>query len=275
VHPVLIDFGAIELGGRSIPLLIGGYGVMFAVAIVIAWLLATRLGSEIAPRIPWTDLYFLTVLAGFLGARITNVLISLPAITSGRKTLVGTLLGGGVWFGGVVAGSLAWYALARSYKLRPGQIGNLVFVVAPLAHAIGRVGCLLGGCCYGTECSLPWAVTYTDPMARRLNGTPLDVPLHPTVVYESLLELVNFALCYALWKSKAKDWAIVILWMGLYGSERFLLEFLRGDPRGFLGPLSTSQWLGLASVACSAALFFSTRHRGAPSSTDPTPARAR
>jgi phosphatidylglycerol:prolipoprotein diacylglycerol transferase len=117
-------------------------------------------------------------------------------------------------------------------------------------------------------------VTYTDPMARKLNGAPLGIPLHPTVIYEALLELVNFALCYALWKRKARDWVIVILWMALYGAERFLLEFLRGDPRGFLGPLSTSQWLALASIACSVVLYVSTR-RGAPSSPTATPAHAR
>jgi phosphatidylglycerol:prolipoprotein diacylglycerol transferase len=259
MHPVLVDFGTIDLGGRAVPLMIGGYGAMFALAILAGWIVTRRLGAEIAPAVPWTDVYFFTVLAGFLGAKVANVLVSLPALLDGRRSLAGTLVGGGIWFGGVIAGSAVWYALAKRHRLRPGQLANLVFVVAPLCHAIGRIGCFLGGCCYGSACSLPWAVTYTNPDARRLNGTPLGVPLHPTVLYESGLELVNFAVSFVLWRRKVADWTIAVVWLGLYGVERFLLEFLRSDPRGFLGPLSTSQWLGLVAVGCSAALWRSSR----------------
>jgi phosphatidylglycerol:prolipoprotein diacylglycerol transferase len=273
MHPVLFDFGTVTIGGRAYPLIVGGYGVMFALAILVAWLLATRLGARLSTNVPWTDVFFVTVLAGFVGAKLTNVAVSLPQILSGQKSLFGTLLGGGVWFGGVVAGSLAWWLLARKHRLPPGQVGNLVFVVAPLAHAIGRVGCFLGGCCYGTACDAPWAVTYTDPMARKLNGTPLGVPLHPTVLYEAVLELLTFALCYALWKKRVGDWVIVATWLGIYGVERFLLEFLRGDPRGFFGPLSTSQWLGLAAVLVAGSLALTLR-RGAASRAVPA-ARAR
>jgi phosphatidylglycerol:prolipoprotein diacylglycerol transferase len=259
MHPVLVDFGTIHLGGRAVPLVIGGYGVMFALAILCGWVLTRRLGRDIDPRVPWTDVFFYTILAGFAGAKLTNVLVSLPDILAGRRSLAGTLLGGGVWFGGVLAGSAVWYALAKRHGVRPGRLANLVFVVAPLCHAIGRIGCFLGGCCYGSACDLPWAVTYTDPAAHRLNGTPLGVPLHPTVLYEAALELGNFLVCWTLWKRKAPDWTIAAVWLGLYGVERFFLEFLRSDPRGFLGPLSTSQWLSLAALGCSAALWRSIR----------------
>ena len=68
-------------------------------------------------------------------------------------------------------------------------------VAAPVAlgHAIGRLGCFAAGCCYGKPTSLPWGVTFTNPFAERISGTPLNVSLHPTQLYESAAEFLNFA----------------------------------------------------------------------------------
>ena len=67
-------------------------------------------------------------------------------------------------------------------------------VLAPsiaLGSVFGRIGCLLNGCCYGRPTDVPWAITFTNPQAHELSGTPLDVPLHPTEIYDALL---NFGL---------------------------------------------------------------------------------
>ena len=64
----------------------------------------------------------------------------------------------------------------------------------PLGHAIGRVGCFMAGCCYGKPTTLPWGVTFTSEAAERLVGTPLDIPLHPTQLYEAAVEFLNFLI---------------------------------------------------------------------------------
>lgn len=249
MHPILFDFGSVEIAGTKIPIVIGGYGLMFALAIVAAWISLVVLGPRISRDVPWTDVLFVTVLSGVVGAKLTNLVAFLPDLVAGRKPFAGVVMGGGVWLGGVAVALGALWLMVRRHGLRLGLVANAFFVFIPLSHAIGRIGCLLGGCCWGRPTDLPWAVTYTDPAAQRLNGTPLGVPLHPTVLYEAGLETGNFLLGLALWRRGAPDGAIVALWMGLYGTERFLLEFLRADPRGGLGPLSTSQWLSLGLLA--------------------------
>jgi phosphatidylglycerol:prolipoprotein diacylglycerol transferase len=145
------------------------------------------------------------------------------------------------------------------------------FTALPLAHAVGRLGCFLAGCCYGAAHDLPWAVTYTDPAAADLNGTPLGRPLHPTQLYEALLELGNFAVVTWVWRRAPRSWAPVATWLGLYGAERFALEFLRGDPRGAWLGLSTSQWLALAMLGAALWLLATIARRSAA----PSAARSR
>ena len=121
------------------------------------------------------------------------------------------------------------YARLRKMPL----LGVLDLCAAPVAlgHAIGRLGCFVAGCCYGKPTSLPWGVTFTSPIAARISGTPLDVSLHPTQLYEAAAEFLNFLL---------------LVWLGTKPAllrptrsariscstdvERGAIEFLRGDP---------------------------------------------
>lgn len=261
MHPILLDLGTV--GG--IPLRITSYGAAMLLAMVVGWWLVRRLGRGVDPRVPWSDLVLGLLICGLFGAKVLHALIRLPELLADPSGWGRVLLGGGVWLGGV-AGALAyglWFS--RRHGLAPGRMLNVLFVAAPLGHAIGRVGCLLAGCCYGAACSLPWAIVYTDPLAAESSGTPLGVPLHPSPVYESLAELLNFAVCWTLWRrarpGEPAPWTIPAVWLALYGAERFFLEMLRGDDRGALGALSTSQWLSLAMLAA-AALLWATRLRG-------------
>ncbi len=274
VHPILVDFGTVTIFGAKIPIVIGSYGLVFALAIVTGWLLARALGTKVYPDAPWMDLYFGSIVSGFLGAKLANALVFLPDLLAGRKSFAGILLGGGVWLGGAIAGAGFAWMLSRRHGLDFGIVTNVFFTGIPLAHGLGRIGCLLGGCCYGGECSLPWAITYTSELAHRLNGTPLHVALHPAPVYEFLLEMMNFAICYTLWRRKPKPWTIMPVWLGLYGIERFGLEFLRSDARGQFGWLTTSQWISLAMVVA-ALTFFALRRRRAPREDPASKARRR
>lgn len=264
MQPILIDFGTVEIAGKVIPITIGGYGLMFVLGIVSGWLWFRHLGRRIDPDANWTDLYFLTIIAGLLGAKLANLIVFLPDLVTGKRSILGVLTGGGVWLGGVILGVAVFLLLARRFRATNGQLVNTLFVAVPFGHAVGRFGCLLGGCCYGSPTNLPWAVTYADPIARRMNGTPLGTPVHPTAVYEAGLEFVNFGVCYWLWRRGAPDWSILAVWAGLYGAQRFFLEYLRGDPRGYSGPLSPSQWVSVSMVALSLAFLFAIRRRWQP-----------
>ena len=119
-----------------------------------------------------------------------------------------------------------------------------------LGHAFGRVGCFAAGCCYGRETHVPWAVTFRNPLANEIVGTPLNVPLHPTQLYEMLLELCNCLFLVWLIRRKKFEGEIIGAYMMIYGVGRYFIEFFRDDPgRGtFLGFMSGTQAISIGLV---------------------------
>jgi len=127
-----------------------------------------------------------------------------------------------------------------------------------IGHALGRIGCFAAGCCYGRPTHVPWAVTFTNPLANQLVGTPLNIPLHPTQLYEFVAEVLNFAVLYWLVKRKRFEGQVIGLYMFLYGIERYFIEFVRGDEgRGevFGGVMSGTQLIAIGLVIGGGALW--------------------
>ncbi len=256
MYPILYDFGTVTIFGAEIPLRIGGYGLMYALAVITGWLLTYWIAGRFYPDKPVSDIYFTSVIGGVVGARVLNAFIRLPEIAAGRLTFFDALLGGGVFLGGMALGFLIFLTLLRRHGIPIGAGVNLAFAGVPLPHAVGRIGCLLGGCCYGAPTDLPWGITYTSEIAHRLMGTPLGVPLHPTPIYEVIVELSLALICLRLWFLRPKPYAIAAVWFIGYGSARFLIEFVRGDFRGGFLFLSTSQWISLAFIAIGVGWIF-------------------
>ena len=108
-----------------------------------------------------------------------------------------------------------------------------------LGKAIGRIGCLLNGCCYGTPTRSPWAVSYpSNSFAYRAHleaglvssGDVRSLPVHPVQIYLALLALFDFVIASLFWKRFARySGATFMFFWFIYGIGRFLLEFLRGD----------------------------------------------
>ena len=253
MHPLLLELG---------PLRIGGYGFLMALSFIFGWLLSRRLGARVAPGDFWDGLCGWLVVFGLVGAKVLLVIVFLPEILREGNPF-SLLTGGGVWLGGVVGGLIAFRWRVRKERVPAAPALDVLFAVLPFSHALGRLGCFLGGCCYGRPADVPWAVVYTHPLAEQLQGTPLGIPLHPYPLYEVLAELFNFAVCLWVLRRKTTPGAVAATWAGLYGTERFFLEWLRYDERGTYGLLSTSQWISLAMVAIAAAWFYLHRRRAA------------
>jgi phosphatidylglycerol:prolipoprotein diacylglycerol transferase len=115
-----------------------------------------------------------------------------------------------------------------------------------LGHVIGRLGCLLAGCCYGKPTTVPWGITFTSPDAAANVGTPLGIPLHPTQLYDAGAELLILVLLL-LTERRGRPFAGRTFWlyMLLYAISRFIIEFYRGDERGIILGLSTSQFVSV------------------------------
>ena len=120
-----------------------------------------------------------------------------------------------------------------------------------IGQSVGRIGCFAAGCCYGRPAEVPWAITFHDEYANRVVGTPLNTPLHPTQLYESLACLLIFGILIAIAARKKFHGQVALAYVVLYAVARFVIEFFRGDvARGSIldGALSTSQFIAILMV---------------------------
>jgi len=222
---------------------------MAALGLIFGLLLIVKLGREqgLDPDKLW-NLGIIAILSGIIGAKL--LLLVTDADFRQRPFSLATLQAGGVWSGGVVLALIMciWYMRANNLPVL-----RTCDVFAPglaLGHAFGRVGCFAAGCCYGRPTHVPWAVTFHNPLAAEIVGTPLGVPLHPTQLYEMVLELCNAAFLVWLIRRKKFEGEIIGSYMIIYGIGRFFIEFFRGDPgRGvFLGWMSGTQAIAICLV---------------------------
>jgi len=225
---------------------------MAALGLIFGLLLIVKIGREqgLDPDKLW-NLGIIAILSGIIGAKVLMILVDLGRYRDPRELFaLSTLQAGGVWSGGFLLALVMciWYMRANGMPVL-----RTCDVFAPglaLGHAFGRVGCFAAGCCYGRETHLPWAVTFTNPLANSISDTPLHVPLHPTQLYEMVLELCNCLFLVWLIRRKKFEGEIIGTYMIIYGIGRFFIEFFRGDEgRGsFIGWMSGTQAIALSLV---------------------------
>ena len=147
-------------------------------------------------------------------------------------------------YGAVLGAALGVWIYSRFSKLRFGYIADLIVPGLILAQVIGRVGCTINGCCYGSPTSLPWGIFYTHPdsLAR------IGVAVHPTQVYEIIYLLMMFVTVLVLSKWLRLDGSLFLVYLGLYSAWRVGIGFLReGMP--FLFGLHQAQFIGIIVLA--------------------------
>ena len=160
-----------------------------------------------------------------------------------------------VFYGGVLAAVPAIVVTARRAGLDVHALADVCAPALAVGHAFGRIGCFLAGCCWGSHCSHPWAVTYTNPEAVAYPFiVPVGAPVHPVQLYEAGAELVLFGLTLWLLSRRLRTGLTWWTWVGGYAVTRFTLETFRGDPRGtsFAG-LSTSQGVAVLALVVAVA----------------------
>lgn len=242
--PKLIDTGSFFLPT---------YGVLVAIAFLTAIWITSRLARTAglsSERV--TNLAIYCALAGMAGAKLFMFLFDWRLYWNdpGQIFTFSTLQAAGVYQGGLAIALLTAVLYMRRQGLPGLQTADVFAPGIALGHAIGRLGCLAAGCCWGTQCSRPWAVTFTNRSANELTGVPLFVPLHPTQLYESGAELVIFFVLYRMFFRQHREGSVIGWYLVLYSVARFLVEFLRNHEQAlpFGLPLSITQWIAVCTL---------------------------
>lgn len=234
----------INFFGREIPL----YGVCWLLGIVLAGIVACFLLKR--AKMDHFDLACSAVFAlfgGIIGSKLMFITVSLKTILALKLSFFEVLQGGFVFYGGLIGGFIGLMIYSKIFKIKSSVVMDIYAVVLPLGHACGRVGCYLGGCCYGMEYHGPFSVTYSDEVLNY--GTPVGVPLFPVQLLESALLLVMFALLIVLYFKTHRAGMCSAVYLYTYAVTRFVLEYFRGDKeRGSFLALSTSQIISLLIV---------------------------
>ena len=239
-----------SVGSFSMPT----YGLLVAIGFLIGLFIVGRLA-----RISGLDsnhvgnLAVYIFLAAVLGAKGFMILANADYYFT-RPTLIfslSVLQAGGVFYGGLLAALVTAFWLTRKYGLPTLATADVFAPGLAIGHGIGRLGCFAAGCCWGAESSLPWAINFTDPVARQFVGVPLHTPLHPTQLYESFGTLGVGLLLLWMFSKPHTNGTIIGWYLVLYSVFRFGIEFLRDTservfPGG--GPLSTTQWVAVGLV---------------------------
>jgi phosphatidylglycerol:prolipoprotein diacylglycerol transferase len=268
VHPILFELG---------PVTIYSYGVLLAAAYLLGlWMAARRAKAAGLDSNRVLDLGIWVIIAALVGAKALLFVVDFEHFTSSWQEFTSLLRSGGVFYGGLIAAVVVCIYQLRKHRLPLWTSGDLFAPGIALGYMVGRLGCLLAGCCYGRPTDVPWAVTFTDPVANINVGTPLNVPLHPTQIYESLAGLVILVVLLVL-ERRGRAFAGRTFWLFvlLYSVSRFVIEFFRGDDRGLvLGLLSTSQFISVVLAPLSLVMLWYLSRPSRPPAAE-TPARPR
>lgn len=248
MHPVLFQFGNFRIYAYGFFIVLG-----FLAAVVLAALKIQKSNSGISFE-NIVDLFFYTVLSGFIGSRLLFVLINFDLYRKDPVRIFKIWEGGLVFYGGFALAVMVAFWYMRWNRLPVWKLADTISPLIALGLSFGRIGCFFAGCCYGRETSLPWAIVFKHPdsLAR------LNVPLHPTQLYDAANGLGIFFFLSWMEKRKTYDGQVFLLFLFLYATTRFFVEIFRGDPRGFLfgNLLSTSQAIGILLAIPSLFMLF-------------------
>lgn len=230
----------IKIFGLFIP----SYGVCACLAIFLCSAFLFAAARKIG--IDFNDLLILISVS--LGCAMAGGMLLYICLSYDLKTLVNEIEEGSfvflkspgmVFYGGLLAGISGGLTTSKMLKLKLEEVEACVVPYIPLGHAVGRIGCLMAGCCYGLPYDGAFAVS-TSFDASGLMHFPIQA-------VEALFDFAILILLLFYVKKKRRKYNTLLLYLIMYSTLRFSLEFFRGDLiRGKFLFFSTSQWISLA-----------------------------
>ena len=174
------------------------------------------------------------IVGGAIGAKLPIIIMNWNQLNASPES-VNILLAGRTIVGGLIGGAAGTFLTKKAFKIKE-RLGNQIAIPVAVGMAVGRVGCLLRGCCYGQPTNLPWGLDFGDNILR-----------HPTQIYEFIFDLL--LVLFLGWKKArgVKPGELFKIFLNCYLSFRFLLEFIRVERVAFIG-LTDFQLLCVVSL---------------------------
>ncbi|MDD5647524.1 MAG: prolipoprotein diacylglyceryl transferase [Dehalococcoidia bacterium] len=232
-NPVILNIGTLE---------IRWYGVLVVLAViaVIALSLVEARRRGIAQDVIW-DVALWAVVGGIIGARLLHIIDRWQYYLYHPEQLL-NFAGLAIW-GAMLGGLAAILIFCLVKKMSFWLLGDIAAPGAILGQAIGRLGCLVNGCCYGLTCELPIAVIYSNPNSY----APIGVPIYPTQLFHIVWDLAGFAVLWSLRKKLRPEGTLFLLWLIFFGMGDFVIRFFR-ESEPFLFNLPQAQVIDILIV---------------------------
>lgn len=254
------------------PISVAWYGIFIISSAMLGAFMAEREAKRRGdnPEHVWNAL-LLCLILGMIGARLYHVVSSLDYYRQYPMEIFNTRSGGLAIYGAVVGGALALWLYTRHQRLSFARWADIATPGLILAQAIARWGNYLNQELYGFPTTVPWGIgidaAHRMPPFNDLAMYPLGTRFHPTFFYESIGNLVSFALIMYISRRHAdrlRDGDLILLYGVLYPLLRFFVEFQRPDAWKIAG-IATAQWIAVGSILlCGGLLIYRHRTRGAP-----------
>lgn len=270
MHPELFRIPYLEITVYT-------YGVLQATAFLVGlWVAMRHAEQDGMDRARIFNLGVAVIVGSLIGSRLLMVITEWESFRDNWQALFSLQLvqAGGVYYGGFLAGiaTALWYA--RRHALPWWKVADAFAPAVSLGLAIGRLGCFSAGCCWGKPTTHWWGVQFPEA-ARLFVGTPTAMRLHPTQLYEAAASVLIFLWLLQRRKTRRFPGQLILLYAIVYGAARFLIEFVRDDWRGSVGPLSTSQFIAVVTILAAAILYVRLKSRPAAVAGSPAEANTR
>lgn len=220
------------------------YGIFLALAVitVLLWTLWQVKKSNKVTYDTVLNAALVGIPSGIIFSRLLHVVDEWGYYSQYPSLIIG---GDGLTiYGAVLGAALGIWVYSRFSKTPFGYLADIIAPGILLAQAIGRVGCLLNGCCYGVECNLSWAIVYSSPDSF----APIGIPVHPTQIYEIIFLLISFVALLRLRGRFQPDGSLFMVYLGMYSVWRFGIGFLR-EGKAFAFDMQQAQVVALVVAA--------------------------
>lgn len=267
IGEVLFQIGSFGVPTMGLCILVGAI-----LAVFLSWLLRKKSALDWNDEV--VDAIILAVLLGFVGMKILYWIVDpgvfKTAFQNGILAGIWDLIRAGmVFYGGLIGGIIGIFIVSRKKKKNFFEFTDLMAPCFCVAHAFGRIGCLLVGCCYGLAkgetsqfglCTYGGACAVPYP-AKDLYGNPTTIMRLPVPLMEAIFLLILCGVLVLIYRKEKRLGRSTGWYLILYAVWRFIIEIFRGDgeERGGFGGLFTSQWISILILIAGVAVLILAR----------------